>query len=168
MELPASMLLIILYNMFLTHSFRKFGKLRFGLTSYRLTTTTNIPKLIRVPDLANILKIKSEAILKTIGIKEKKRYFCVYDDIWYQFHAVNEVIVPFHIAYRLLCTSTKKRFTKINLLNTRPTIKGMSQKLLDYPVVAILGHFNHGKTTLLDTLGGTTLVKDEAHGITQV
>ena len=34
-------------------------------------------------------------------------------------------------------------------------------------VVAILGHFDHGKTTLLDRLGGTDLCSEEVSGITQ-
>lgn len=36
------------------------------------------------------------------------------------------------------------------------------------PTIAILGHFNHGKTTLLDAFCNTDLVSTELHGITQV
>jgi translation initiation factor IF-2 len=35
-------------------------------------------------------------------------------------------------------------------------------------IIVILGHFNHGKTTLLDALGNFTIVEKEVHGITQV
>jgi hypothetical protein len=146
----------------------------FKLFSFARTLSTNIktvsiPKLTRIPELATLLRIRQDNIIKSIAIKEKKRYFCIFNDIWYQFYSVNEIIVPFNEVYKVFNKKQmKKEVLNIALQNCRPLPNPKINNIKHLPVVAIVGHFNHGKTTLLDALGGTKIVDDEAHGITQV
>lgn len=118
----------------------------------------------RLSHLAVALKSSPSSILKEISINHKKKIFCKYDGRWFKFATTKDVIVPFKECFKIATKSSKdlRYFDMENI-----PLESVS-KLPRTPVIAILGHFDHGKTTLLDALGGTSITADEAHGITQV
>ena len=106
-------------------------------------------------------------LVKDLAIKHRRKLFCKFDGVWYQFKSPNEVIIPAYQAKNYALRYKKNLIDPIDIhdlkldhLNSNETSK--------IPVVVLLGHFNHGKTTLLDALGGSKFVDEEKHKITQV
>ena len=121
-------------------------------------------------------------------IKSRRRFYGYFDDIWYEYQALKDVIVPYAAAVNLASTIHSSSNSNSNSSSTitinrndsylqqyisqkrvKPSSSPLSSKLKNINgIVVFLGHFNHGKTTLLDAMSGTDIVADEAHGITQV
>lgn len=83
---------------------------------------------------------------------------------WFSFASIKEAIIPFQLASKYIKKS----------LNDMARVYDDSDLILPAidsnrrPVVVVLGHFDHGKTTLLDALCGSQIARHEVGGITQV
>ena len=124
----------------------------------------SIPNVVRLKELAKALNIPHEKVLKDITIRARKRFFCKYGDNYFQFASVKEILVPFDVALEY-AASKNKSLSQLILAPSRAPKAPTDAKI---PVVALLGHYNHGKTTLLDYFRGSNIVSIEEHGITQV
>lgn len=120
----------------------------------------------RAKELGIILKKKMDVIIRDFTMKHRKRYYTFQNGKFYEFQNTKEIIIDEDAILK-----TKNVRNKTLLLNSKYTVKReifQPDNLEKTPVIVILGHFNHGKTTLLDALGDFTIAEKEAHGITQV
>lgn len=128
------------------------------------SSSGTITRYNRLPLLASALKTSPAKVLKEISLNHKKKIFSFYDGVWFKFHTTNDVIVPHTVASRL-AQKTKRELSFFDMDDIPVQHSDVNPSI---PVIAILGHYDHGKTTILDALGGTRIAEDEAHGITQV
>lgn len=135
-------------------------------TKKKMTSIINLPKYSRVSDLAKTFKTSPAKLIKQLKVVRKnKRIYLKHEDLWFEFNSTNDIIVPFSAVQHIAESSGKQ----INHLgeDSFSLVTGVSNPST-IPVVVLLGHFNHGKTTLLDALLGSNIIDEEDHQITQV
>lgn len=119
--------------------------------------TITLPEKLTIKELADAMKIQPSAIVKKLFMKGQM--VTVNQEV--DFETAEEIALEFNF----LCEAEEKIDVIAELLKEEedPEDSLVSRP----PVVCVMGHVDHGKTSLLDAIRSTRVTDREAGGITQ-
>lgn len=119
--------------------------------------TLTLPDSITIKDLADMMKVQPSALIKKLFLQGK--IVTVNQEV--DFDTAEEIALEFNC----ICEHEVKVDVIEELL--REEEDDESQMVSRPPVVCVMGHVDHGKTSLLDAIRETRVTDREAGGITQ-
>ena len=119
--------------------------------------TITIGERITIKDLADKMKVQASAVVKTLFMKGKM--VTVNQEV--DFDEASEIALEFNC----ICEEEEKVDVIAELLKEEE--EDTSNFPSRPPVVCVMGHVDHGKTSLLDAIRDTKVTDREAGGITQ-
>ncbi|WP_458459487.1 translation initiation factor IF-2 [Pseudobutyrivibrio sp.] len=119
--------------------------------------TITIGDRITIKDLADKMKVQASAVVKTLFLKGKM--VTVNQEV--DFEEASEIALEFNC----ICEEEEKVDVIAELLKEEE--EATSNFPSRPPVVCVMGHVDHGKTSLLDAIRDTKVTDREAGGITQ-
>ena len=119
--------------------------------------TISLPEKITIRDLADKMKVQPSAIVKKLFMKGEM--VTVNSEV--DFAVAEEIALEFNF----ICEEEEKVDVIAELL--KEDEEDESKMVPRPPVVCVMGHVDHGKTSLLDAIRQTRVTDREAGGITQ-
>ncbi|MDP4001400.1 MAG: translation initiation factor IF-2 [bacterium] len=123
-----------------------------------------IPKVLAVKELAQILNLEINVVIKKLI--ENGVLASINEEIDYDTAAIVATDLGFNVQEQA-STTTRLGLGYVTDVIIEEMKKNPSNFVLRAPVVAVMGHVDHGKTTLLDTIRNTKVVEKESGSITQ-
>lgn len=123
-----------------------------------MKTTITLPDTITVGDLADKLSIP---VTTLIGELMKNGVMATVNER-IDFDTAEIIVQELDLEYVL---EREQTVSAEDVMAQKPKVS--DKAVTRPPVVAVMGHVDHGKTTLLDAIRGTTVTDDESGGITQ-
>ncbi|MBQ2902005.1 MAG: translation initiation factor IF-2 [Agathobacter sp.] len=119
--------------------------------------TITLPEKMTIKDLADAMKVQPSVIIKNLFMKGKM--VTMNHDV--TFEEAEEIALEFNF----ICEQEEKVDVIAELL--KEDEENEADMVARPPVVCVMGHVDHGKTSLLDAIRSTKVTAREAGGITQ-